>query len=115
MLIILTMLKGKYMSRSFKKTPIIKYAPKSNVGQKLANRRVRRFKGDLPTKGYSLLKKIYDPWDVHDVVMRETLEETFDRRTWLLAKGDLNGHDYSYIELNINQAIQQWKKWYWRK
>jgi len=105
------------MSRSHKKNPILKYAPNSNIGQKFANRRVRRYKGELPTKGYGFLKKIYDPWNVHDHVQRETLREALNYRDQCLADhkagkyGDWIKEKYG----DENKVIQNWKKWFWRK
>lgn len=57
------------MSRSRKKTPIAKGAPKTNVKywKNLANRKIRRHKGKLPD-GHSFLKKIYDSYNIHDYV-----------------------------------------------
>lgn len=103
------------MSRSYKKTPVIKYAPSGKIGKKFANRRVRRFKGDIPD-GYVFLKKIYDPWNVHDVVQRYTLSDALQWRTKCISYYNIgNWNSLSEEEQDINKCIQNWKKWYWRK
>ena len=105
------------MSRSYKKNPILKYAPFGNVGQKFANRRVRRYKGELPTKGYSFLKKIYDPWNVHDHVEMRTLKYELDRRESYLRQiesGVIGKYFWKYYE-NKQTVINDWAKRYRRK
>lgn len=104
------------MSHSYKKTPIVKYAPSGNIGQKLANRRVRRYKGDIPNKGYKFLKKIFNSWEVHDHVERYTLNDALNYRTKILSLGEhLHWGKQDEDIINIHKCVQRWKKWYWRK
>ncbi len=61
------------MSRSRKKTPIIKYAPSSRkrslrVVKRAANKRVRSAE-DIPDGSY--YKKLYCSWDIHDCIFYE--------------------------------------------
>ena len=70
------------MSRSYKKHPIIKYAPQSGkYGKREANQKVRRDSKnnpeEAPLKGKSY-KKQYSTWEIHDVVTRWTLREAID-------------------------------------
>ncbi len=62
------------MSRSFKKTPIAKCAGYGAYGKKLANRKVRHTKEDLPANGKSY-KKMYETWDINDCITRCTRED----------------------------------------
>lgn len=68
------------MSRSYKKTPIIKYAPSSKRGgtkkvKRCANKSVRR--GEY---GNGMqYKRAYEQWDIHDIVDRSTWK---DAQNW---------------------------------
>jgi hypothetical protein len=54
------------MSRSYKKTPVVKDGDSGKVGKKFANRKVRRYKHDLSNgKAY---RKVFNSWDIHDMV-----------------------------------------------
>ncbi len=59
------------MSRSYKKNPFLKYGGCSRFGKRQANKAVRRYiKANLDNtqlKG-SLYKKIYNSYDIYDVV-----------------------------------------------
>ena len=112
------------MSRSRKKHPILQYAPKSGkIGKNFANRRVRRYQKGIPTKGYSFLKKIYNPYDVRDCWSRETLQEALEYREKILRECENGITKYGYkmskrfVEEyeSVENVIQKWKKNYWRK
>lgn len=61
------------MSRSYKKTPITKDGHSGKFGKKVANRKVRQYKGDLADgKSY---RKIYESWDIHDMIIRYPLSQ----------------------------------------
>jgi hypothetical protein len=61
------------MSRSYKKTPIVKDGHSGKFGKKVANRKVRHFKGDIANgKAY---RKIYESWDIHDMINRYPLSQ----------------------------------------
>ena len=89
------------MSRSRKKVPIAKYAPEGKIGQIFANRRVRRYKGDI-SDGNSY-RKLYNQYDIHDVIQFESLREylTYSRR-WNLHKTE-------------QERINEYNKWFRRK
>lgn len=54
------------MSRSYKKTPVVKDGRSGKEGKKFANRKVRRCKHDLANgKAY---RKVFESWDIHDMV-----------------------------------------------
>ena len=55
------------MSKSFKKTPIIKYAGYGAYGKKLANRKVRRTHNEIFTKG-NLYRRMYQTWNINDCI-----------------------------------------------
>jgi hypothetical protein len=97
------------MSRSYKKTPVIKFAPsKGKIGKGFANRRVRKYKGDLSDG--ACYKRLYEPWNIHDCVMRYTLDDAMNYRTKALAYNEMRGWDDSPEEANINLCIWKWKK-----
>lgn len=62
------------MSRSFKKNPIIKIAPKrGKIGKKFANRKIRRSKKEICNgKHYC---KFYEQYDIHDYIWRKTYSD----------------------------------------
>lgn len=64
------------MSRSFKKTPIIKYAGYGKFGKRQANKRVRQSQ-DISGKG-THHKKLYQTWDINDVVSHWSREEAIE-------------------------------------
>lgn len=54
------------MSRSYKKTPIVKDGHSGRFGKTFANRKVRRCKEPIANgKAY---RKVFNPWDIHDYV-----------------------------------------------
>ena len=64
------------MSRSYKKTPIYKGSPEGNIGQKIANRFLRRKLkkiNELPQ--HKEYKKYYNSWEIHDWKSFWTLED----------------------------------------
>lgn len=65
------------MSRSYKKTPIVKDGKSGKVGKKFANKSVRRYKGEIPNgKQYT---KLYSSYDIHDYAFRCTFQEHKDK------------------------------------
>ena len=108
------------MSRSYKRTPVLKYAPTSNIGQKYANRRVRRYKKGIPNG--MAYKKLYSSYNVHDHVMRETLKETLEYRERCIHEYEYGISRWGYVatylnaeEKDINLCIRNWKKMYYWK
>ena len=64
------------MSRSRKKNPIYKYAPSSKRGgaklaKRMANKKIRR---SLYLSNGKYFRKVYQTWDIHDIVSRWTWE-----------------------------------------
>lgn len=72
------------MSRSYRKTPIIKYGGFGKVGRKLANKVVRRYLKKhldlMPQKG-SWYKRLYEQYDIYDVISYCTKEDFPDYLT----------------------------------
>lgn len=101
------------MSRSYKKTPIIKCAPRNNWGQKQANRRIRRIKGKFPFGCW--YKKLYEQWDIHDQVSFCSLEEYLtlwqDTENWLKR----HGYTDNWYGKDRKDACNEWRKRYLRK
>ena len=58
------------MSRSYKKTPIIKDGKSGYLGKKFANKTVRKIKGYISNG--SFYKKYYSSYDIHDYTFRCT-------------------------------------------
>lgn len=54
------------MSRSYKKTSIIKYCGNSRFGKRQANKKVRVY-NDVSLKGNSY-KKLYESYNINDIV-----------------------------------------------
>lgn len=61
------------MGKSYKKFPFCKCEDSCKWGKKQANRRVRRYKGELGNgREY---KKLYNSWDICDYYFSETWKE----------------------------------------
>ncbi len=79
------------MSRSYKKTPISKYGGDSRFGKRQAGKKVRKSDGKLLLKG-SQYKKLFETWNINDFVQF-----------------------YSLKEAEIQENIERWKKYFYRK
>ncbi len=62
------------MSRSYKKTPIIKGAGSGPYGKRCANRKVRRTQTIL-LQNKRAYKKLYESWDINDYISRWTRKD----------------------------------------
>ncbi len=101
------------MSRSYKKTPITKDG--STWHKRQANKRVRRFKGDLANKGTGF-RRLYDQYSLCDWKWHETLPQALDRAKDIAVWLD---HVFPYSKLNHDydekKEIHSWKKFhYWK-
>jgi len=86
------------MSRSEKKTPIIKYGGYGKQGKKWANRRVRRNYSISNGNNY---RKMYESWDI------------FDCRSNLYRGPRINGIPAMYWSdrvMTINEIMGYWRK-----
>ena len=92
------------MSRSYKKNPILKYAPSSKRGgvvkaKRAAARVARATTQPLPEGSY--YKRLYPQWDIHDIVSRWTwascVRSHYRRRVhaWYRER-DADGPDWNY-------------------
>lgn len=117
------------MSRSRKKTPIIK--DRVPGMKRLANKKIRRHSEEIPKgKGY---KKLFESYDISDYYFRVP-EKEFMEKEIAAVKSYLNGHETYRIWdikdnyctfLNINEIDldeifddiknKAWKKYYYRK
>lgn len=96
------------MSRSYKKTPIVKDHESGRWGKKQANRKVRRYKHAIPNgKWY---RKIYNPWDIHDSVSYFSRQQDLAYRE-SVEKRILQGVDPSWLL----DKRGTWEKFYYRK
>jgi hypothetical protein len=100
------------MSRSYKKQPITKYAPRGNWGQKQANRKVRRYYGYIPFGMF--YKRFYEQWDIHDIKLRETYYGFLKRRNEHIAWCNMRGLNFNkkYYGLTKKEAFYRWKRGY---
>ena len=103
------------MSRSYKKHPICTdRTDGAKYWKRIANKRVRRYKG-LPN--YKAYKKVYCSWDIHDWISRWSKQQAInsydkDRYFWL------SGYEYDRWEDFIDKEDflnNHWAKYYRRK
>lgn len=79
------------MSRSYKRTPILKCCGDKKYGKRQANKKVRRSDKSVLYRGKQY-RKLYESWDINDVIL-----------FWTRHEAEKDG------ELDV------WKKWYYRK
>lgn len=101
------------MSRSYKKTPIVKDGHSGKFGKKVANRKVRHYKGTIASgKSY---RKIYESWDIHDFVNRYSLLE-LRKDAEAEEKAIINDAVPEYRKgKRFTMTEHQWAKYYMRK
>lgn len=102
------------MSRSYKKNPISKDGgSRKTYSKRLANKAVRRSKIIGDGKWY---KKLYCSWNISDSWDRTTLNDHLEFRTRILSTMEYPYNEGRYEKyVNINQCVNQWKRWYLRK
>lgn len=103
------------MSRSYRKNPIIHYAPESGAwGKRQANKKVRRTR-DIPDG--KVYKKCYCSWNIHDCRSRYTINEYFERWSRFIDFCEANGMDWKNSPYGgtLHEAIKKWKKDYFWK
>lgn len=83
------------MSRSYKKTPMVK--DKNKGAKKLANKKVRRYKGAIKNGGF--YRKIFCSYDICDYMFSRTLEEYIERESSFLSPDE---------ELDIKEVSRKW-------
>lgn len=108
------------MSRSYKKTPILKSCPRSGKwGKKFANDTVRKAKdvGD-----YGSYKKLYPQWNIHDYIDYWPLSYSKNRhRSECIGCDGTPGRWYRHWRCNNcwkfdpKAAFNSWAKYYLRK
>lgn len=99
------------MSRSYKKFPMIKCGGCEKWGKVFANRRVRRYKGEISNG--SEYKKIYESWDIHDyqyTQFREWAIQEWEQDQAEIANG-VNTWKSKY-NTTLEEALNDWKKFY---
>lgn len=101
------------MSKSYKKTPTIKYGGKGN--KRFANKKVRKYKGQIQNgKSY---KKLYQSWDINDIVSyypEELMIKNYNS-TKKMIENQSDPYWKSYDFESLEESINRWKRWYFRK
>ena len=105
------------MSRSYKKTPIVKDGGKSSKKSKrLANKKVRRNTDKLAIKGKSY-KKIYNSWDINDYISywseKDAIKDWYEEETLAKMLGVLvetigNHKRYGTLENYLNKNYKKY-------
>ncbi len=100
------------MSRSYKKTPIIKYGGLYGTRscKKLFNKRVRAIKieDELPNNAY--YRKLSEQWDLYDIVSYCSASDFMENRRWNDWKSYRNG--ILYIDFDNMPDPQVWRQCY---
>ena len=92
------------MSRSCKRTPILKDHTSSKVSKRFANKAVRHARH---IRNGAFYRRIYESWDIHDYLFYQPSQ-------WELDKWEANHK--RWIDPTNEQAIKnRWAKWYFRK
>ena len=97
------------MSRSYKKTPVVKDNFGGKTGKRLANKKVRKLKNELFKGGE--YKKVYESWDINDYISYYTLEEAI--KDWLKEEQPDVSSTSHYLHNkygSLERWIQAWKK-----
>lgn len=93
------------MSRSYKKNPIVKDGRSGKVGKRFANKKVRRYKGEIANgKAY---KRLYESWDIHDYAFRETYQEHKQR-----FESDLKAYLNGASNYDPRDSTKWYNRWY---
>lgn len=110
------------MSRSYKKTPILKYAPrKGKWGKKYANDTVRNCKD---VGNFGSYKKHYESWDIHDCISYNPVHESASRacytERWAGKKCTPEDAEHKWCrrtcwKFKPEAAYNYWAKFYLRK
>lgn len=100
------------MSKSYKKTPILKGG---GWGSKnFANRKVRR--SQIVISNGKAYKKLYNTYAVNDYVFMRTRKEMLKRHYSDQKRADLGTWRRPlYKGVPLEEAIDQWERWYYRK
>lgn len=101
------------MSRSFKKYPVCKDGESGYPGKNFANRRVRRFEGDLSSGG--AYKKLFCPYDIHDQWSMNTWEEWIAREWRFYTEGRVFGWWRSAEMPDEKEEYRRWRRFYRNK
>lgn len=106
------------MSRSYKKTPIVKCGGMGKDGKRFAKRKWRRINNeDNIDRNRSLYKRFYDQYDIHDYTIRNTKEETIRRYEYIKAQSKLNDiwANYYRRELKRYPTLKDYLEKYYYK
>jgi hypothetical protein len=96
------------LSRSYKKNPIVKDVSRDE--KKFANRKVRRTTEVPDGKQY---RKVYPTWDVIDHSSYCSKQEWIDQWHYYESMGETI--PYYKNKKDLEDSLNQWSKWYYRK
>ena len=105
------------MSRSYKKTPIIKDHDSGKWGKRQANKRIRKLKwGRSRRKGW--YKKAFCSYEIHDYVSRYSLGQARKKFDEALKDYENNGEtwrnkwvlDYKDFDEYVSKSYNKWYK-----
>ena len=96
------------MSRSYKKHPFCKdWNRRKRVGKQLANRKVRaQLKRGVEISNGKAYRKDFETWDICDYHWYEPKSEAIK---------DFETKRFKYGPDTLEEAINDWKKYYYRK
>lgn len=96
------------MSRSYRKFPSVK-GNYSKCGKKFANRKVRRYKGDVGNFGN--YKKLYEQYDIVEYRFTQfkswVIDDYYKDESYL--KHGIKKHN---VYSSLNEALADWERWY---
>ena len=96
------------MSRSYKKHPFCKdWNRRKRVGKQLANRKVRaQLKRGIEIPSGKSYRKVFETWDIYDYHWYESKSEAIK---------NFETKRFKYGPDTLEEAINDWKKYYHRK
>lgn len=108
------------MSRSYKKTPIVKSGGQKyrKFVQRAANKKVRKYKNELQNgKWY---RKLYPQWEIYDHVFMSTFQEHLDKhernfQNDILKFGTIENMSEWRILEHLDKDHMDWKKYFYIK
>lgn len=100
------------MSRSYRKFPIVKCEKSCKWGKKQANRKVRRYKGDISSGNE--YKKVYDSWEICDYQWSEFKEDVISNFESGQKDKAHNVDNFTHPRYydTLEEALINWKKDY---
>lgn len=106
------------MGKSYKKNPVFKDNVKvSKLLKRQANKKVRRYlKNDILSNGKSY-RKVFNPWDIHDIIIRSTYEDEVEYINFIESLCNCGVYDYEdkWVKETLSYSYNDWYKSFKRK